>query len=76
MITGRQIAAARALLDWTQSTLAEKAEISLNSVKLFERSKGHITPVIISAMRRALEDNGIEFTDTEESSGVARRKDS
>ncbi|MFB8787203.1 helix-turn-helix domain-containing protein, partial [Pasteurella multocida] len=36
MITARQTRAARALLGWTQETLAEKALVSLTALKRLE----------------------------------------
>ena len=38
MITARQSRAARALLGWTQETLADKARISLTALKRLERA--------------------------------------
>lgn len=57
----RQTVAARGLLDWTQLKLAEKAKIGVNSVKLWERSKGNTSAVVVEAMKRSLEDAGIKF---------------
>jgi predicted transcriptional regulator len=37
MITSRQIRAARALLDWSQQQLADKAIVSLNAVARLEK---------------------------------------
>jgi DNA-binding XRE family transcriptional regulator len=37
LVTGRQISAARALLDVSQEELAEKAELSFSTVKNMER---------------------------------------
>ena len=40
MITSRQSRAARALLGWTQETLADKARISLTALKRLESESG------------------------------------
>ncbi len=40
MITARQTRAARALLGWTQETLAEKALVSLTALKRLESESG------------------------------------
>jgi len=40
MITARQSRAARALLGWTQETLADKARISLTALKRLESESG------------------------------------
>jgi len=61
---------ARALLDLTQAELATRAEIALATLKRFEN--GSIpTPVIRSAIFRALEEVGIEFQKTGKNIGVS-----
>ncbi len=40
MITARQSRAARALLGWTQETLADKARVSLTALKRLESENG------------------------------------
>ena len=40
MITARQSRAARALLGWTQETLADKARVSLTALKRLESESG------------------------------------
>ncbi|WP_456304644.1 helix-turn-helix domain-containing protein [Acidomonas methanolica] len=40
MITARQSRAARALLGWTQETLADKARVSLTALKRLESDSG------------------------------------
>jgi transcriptional regulator with XRE-family HTH domain len=61
MTTPAQIRAARALLGWTQAELAAKAGISATSLNNLER--GAVDPKLstVNAIRRALEDTGIEF---------------
>lgn len=73
MIDKRQIAAARALLGWTQIDLAEKAEIGVASVKKCEKSLDVITPVILRSIRLAFEQEGIEFINTSEFVGLKRK---
>jgi DNA-binding XRE family transcriptional regulator len=63
MTTPAQIRAARALLDWTQADLAAKAGISPTSINTIEREKGDPKLSTVSAIRRALEEAGVEFTD-------------
>jgi predicted transcriptional regulator len=63
MTTPAQIRAARALLDWTQADLAAKASISPTSINTIEREKGDPKRSTLNAIRRALEEAGVEFTD-------------
>ncbi len=61
--TGRQIAAARALLRWDGSTLAEKAGLHRNSVWKFEnRESIEYESDTVKRIRSALQSNGIAFT--------------
>jgi hypothetical protein len=63
-ISGRQIAAARALLGLDQPGLAGRARISVATLRRMEASgetvSGHVNNV--EAVRRALEAAGVEFT--------------
>jgi transcriptional regulator with XRE-family HTH domain len=62
--TGRQLAAARALLGMSQADLARRSAISVPTLKRMEASAGKATGMAnnVLAVRRALEDAGIEFT--------------
>lgn len=64
LITREQSRAARALLDWSQDELAEAADLSPATVRLFEKpwKAGH-TPgeATVTAIRKALEKAGVEF---------------
>lgn len=64
-ITGRQIAAARALLGISQSDLAASANISVPTLKRMEASEGAATGMInnVAAVRSALEQAGVLFID-------------
>ncbi len=71
MITSRQVRAARALLNWTQETLADKAVVALTALKRVESESG--TPVrdeTRQQVRRALEANGIVFISSDRGRGV------
>lgn len=57
-----QCRAARALLDWTQPNLAEKASLGLSTIVDFERSRRGVSEAGRMAVRAALESAGIEFT--------------
>ena len=63
MVTPRQIRAARALLGWTQQTLADKALVSINTVRAVEANRTYpaLKPDTFSAVQKALEKGGIVF---------------
>ncbi|MDD9732802.1 helix-turn-helix transcriptional regulator [Mameliella sp. AT18] len=71
MITARQSRAARALLGWTQETLADKARISLTALKRLEsESDLEVYESTRDQVRRALEGNGIVLLNSERGEGV------
>jgi transcriptional regulator with XRE-family HTH domain len=72
-ITPRTCRAARSLLDWKQSDLAEKAGVSVATIKLFERGKTSPNPATITVLQQAFETAGVEFLNAEEP-GVRLRK--
>lgn len=77
MITGGQIKAARALVGWTARDLAAKAEIGFSTLIRLESADGVPSGNIktIDAVKKALEEAGIEFTGTPDSqAGVRWRK--
>jgi len=69
MISPRQMTAARALLEMTQEALAEVSKTSANTIYRFEKGEG-ISFDKLQAIRRALEEKGIEFLGKD---GVLRR---
>ena len=71
MITGRQVRAARALLNWKQEMLAEKALVALTALKRLESERG--LPVhegTRDQVRRALEGAGILFVESDRGRGI------
>jgi transcriptional regulator with XRE-family HTH domain len=56
-----QCRAARALLDWSQSQLALAAGVGVSTVKLFEKGGRQPMRQNLEAMRRALEEAGVDF---------------
>ena len=63
MLLGRQIAAGRALLRMSQADLAERARVSIPTLKRMEGSEGEASGLAnnVSAVAAALESAGIEF---------------
>ena len=61
-MTPAQCRAARALLDLTQTQLAEAAGFGLSTVVDFERLRREVSADAIAAIRSALEAAGVEFT--------------
>ena len=71
MITARQSRAARALLGWTQEILADKTRVSLTALKRLESENGlAVYETTRDQVRRALEDNGIVFLNSDRGEGV------
>jgi transcriptional regulator with XRE-family HTH domain len=77
MPSGSQIRAARGLLGWSASELAERAEVTLRTIQRFETAEG-VPPNrsgTLDKVRAALEAQGIEFLgDPETSPGVRLRR--
>lgn len=71
MITSRQSRAARALLGWTQETLADKARTSLTALKRLESENGlEVYETTRDQVRRAFEAAGIVLLSTAKGEGV------
>ena len=71
MITARQSRAARALLGWTQETLADKARVSWTALKRLESESGfEVYETTRDQVRRSFEDNGIVFLNSDRGVGV------
>ncbi len=63
MIKGNQIRAARALLGWKQSDLAQASGLSLTALNNIERGAADPRVSTLGAIQAALEAAGVEFTD-------------
>lgn len=61
MITKEQIKAGRAMLDWSQKTLAEQSGVSAPTIKLIEGGKINSTPDTLGTIAQTLENAGLEF---------------
>ena len=71
MITARLSRAARALLGWTQETLADKARVSLTALKRLESENGlEVFESTRDEVRRALEAAGVVLLSTDKGEGV------
>ncbi len=70
MITARQSRAARALLGWTQETLADRALVSLTALKRLESGQRAVFDSTEDQVRRSLEAAGIVFLSSDQGEGV------
>jgi transcriptional regulator with XRE-family HTH domain len=62
MIEASQVRAARALIDWSQSKLADAAGLPLPIIERFERGAPDNVPAeAVAKMRAALESAGVAF---------------
>jgi transcriptional regulator with XRE-family HTH domain len=64
-MTSAQLRAARALLNWNQSVTAQKAGLSVETIKRLERMKGHLGALkveTLEAIIKAFDKAGVEFT--------------
>jgi transcriptional regulator with XRE-family HTH domain len=59
MITPRQSKAARALLNWKQSDLAEQSGVKLGTIKDFERERHSLNSKALASLARAYQKAGI-----------------
>jgi transcriptional regulator with XRE-family HTH domain len=74
IITGAQARGARGFLGWSARQLAEAANLGLSTVQRLEAG-GLVTPANMDAMRRALEEGGVEFiAENGGGAGVRMRK--
>ena len=75
MLTSEQLRAARALLRWDQKDLAKAASVSVQTVKRLEKTPGPVSAYTGTeeAIRKVLEDAGVEFTN-DDAPGVRLRR--
>jgi transcriptional regulator with XRE-family HTH domain len=72
-ILPKQSRAARGLMNWTLADLAAASSLSLSTVKNFENSLRDTTTANLIAIRRALEDAGVDFIPAKGGKGVGVR---
>jgi transcriptional regulator with XRE-family HTH domain len=70
MPTGKQIRAARVLVDWEAQTLAKKVGLSRNAILQIERGEFRGRPKTLEKIVQVFAKAGVEFTENE---GVCRR---
>ena len=73
MISPEQSRAARGLLDWSQTELGARSNLSESTVRDFEKGRRTPTTNNLAAIRAALEAAGVEFTNGDQP-GVRLRK--
>ncbi len=77
MLSVAQLRAARALLGWSQGSLAEASGLAIATIKRMESARGPLksSGENLLKVQRALEDAGVIFIDEdEEGPGVRLRK--
>ena len=73
VLTAGQMRAARGFVGWSARQLAEAANLGLSTVQRVEAG-GSITGANMDALRRALEEAGVTFTNGDEPGVKLRRK--
>lgn len=64
MITGAQVRAAKALLNWSGSVLADRAGIAISTIRRIEAEDGVLQSAsarVLQSIQLVLEQAGIEF---------------
>ena len=77
MITGAQVRAAKSLSRWSGSDLADRAGVSLSSIRRIEAFDGvpdSASVKVLHSIQQAFEDAGIEFIGTPEDGPGVRLK--
>ena len=72
-MNSQQSRAARGLLKWSQRQLADVSAVGLSTVAEFEIDKRGPRDDNLTAIRRALEDAGVEFIPARNGKGVGVR---
>lgn len=70
MITGPQLRAARALLDWSQERLATASGVTERTIRSVEDNNARPHERTMTRLRDAVEAAGVEFIESETAIGV------
>ena len=73
-ITPNQCKAARNLLEWKQTDLAEKSAIGITTITEFERGLRELAPRTMKELKRTFEEAGIEFINDDQKIGAVKLK--
>jgi transcriptional regulator with XRE-family HTH domain len=73
MLIASQLRAARALVGWSRKELANRSEVSINTIQDFEIGGSDPKQGTIQKWRRALEVAGVEFIDPTDDKGAGVR---
>lgn len=79
MITGMQVRAAKALLNWSGVELANRADVGLSTVRRVEGCDGLLETAsvkVLQAIQAALESGGVEFVGSPDDRPGVRLKSS
>ena len=77
MITGAQVRAGKALLDWSGTDLAERAGVAISTIRRVEACDGLLPSAsvkVLQALKGALEEGGLDFIGTPEDGAGVRFK--
>ncbi|RUQ70865.1 multiprotein-bridging factor 1 family protein [Azospirillum doebereinerae] len=66
MITPRQTRAARAMLGWSRQDLADRALVSLSTVRRIEEAGSDVRVSSLKSVRKTLEAAGVEFSNRDD----------
>lgn len=69
MFNPAQLRAARALLDWTRADLAERSNVSLMTIQMFEQGASDPRQSTLIALRSALSKAGVIFLEEADAHG-------
>jgi DNA-binding XRE family transcriptional regulator len=72
-VTAAQVRGARGLLGWSQQQLAEKAGLVRRTIASIEAADTRVSNESLGAVRSALENEGVVFTDPGAPEGVSLR---
>ena len=70
VITPNQCKAARDLLEWKQTDLAEKSTIGITTITEFERGLRELAARTMKELKRTFEEAGIEFINDDKKIGA------